>query len=201
MTSAGYPGPASIMALETVFPPILSETVFPLAGFEVSQGEPTFLGALAAATLGALVGALALYCLARLGGRATVAGYDRLLRVSDADLDRADRWFAKRGTALVFLGRMVPGARSLVSIPAGFAGMPVLRFALVTAAGSAVWNAALLAAGALLGQNYREVDRLPRPNRNRPSGASPRGRGRCRRAVVPRTLTSMRPHQNQPVTR
>jgi len=163
VTSAGYAGLVGIMALETVFPPIPSEIVLPLAGFEVSQGRLSFVAALVAATVGALAGSLALYCLARLGGRSTVARFGRVLRVSDADLDRADRWFAKRGTALVFFGRMVPGARSLVSIPAGFAAMPVWRFALVTAAGSAVWNAALLTAGTLLGNNYRQVDRYLGP--------------------------------------
>lgn len=122
VTSAGYFGLMGIMALETIFPPIPSEIVLPLAGFEVGQGELDFLAALAAATLGAVAGSLALYALARFGGRSAVLRFRRVLRVSDAELDRAERWFDKRGTAVVFFGRMVPGARSLVSHPSRLRG-------------------------------------------------------------------------------
>lgn len=163
VTTAGYPGLTGIMALETVFPPIPSEIVLPLAGFEVGRGGLNFIAALAAATVGALLGSLVLYAVARLGGRPAVLRLGRVLRITEADLDRAEHWFEKRGLALVFFGRMVPGARSLVSLPAGFAEMPLLRFSLATAAGSALWNAALLTAGILLGRNYTQVGRYLGP--------------------------------------
>ena len=161
--NASYPGLAGIMVLETVFPPIPSELVLPLAGFQVQRGQMLFVGALIAATLGALAGSVLLYALARSGGRAAILRFGRVLRVTVRDLDRAERWFERYGTRVVFFGRMVPGARSLVSIPAGVAEMPLVRFCVVTAAGSAIWNAALLAAGMLLGRNWRRVEELLGP--------------------------------------
>lgn len=83
--------------------------------------------------------------------------HGRLPRVKEADLDRAEGWFEKCGDLIVFFARMVPLARSIVSIPAGAARMPLGRFALLTTAGSALWNALLTGAGYLLGANWSRV--------------------------------------------
>ncbi len=97
VTAFGYPGLAALMLLENLFPPIPSEVVLPLAGFFVCRGELGFLGALLASTLGSLLGAFALYELGRWGGRPLVLRYQRMLRVKEADLDRADDWFDRYG--------------------------------------------------------------------------------------------------------
>lgn len=153
----GYAGLALLLLIENLFPPIPSEVVLPLAGFLVSRGELGFLGALIASTLGSLVGASILYGLGRWGGRALVLRHGAKLRVSAEDLDRAESWFAKYGDAVVLVARVVPFARSVVSIPAGISVMPPVRFAVLTALGSAAWNAALIGAGYSLGANWSRV--------------------------------------------
>lgn len=155
--SFGLWGVAGLMLLENLFPPIPSELVLPLSGFFVSRGTLGFAGAVLAATVGSLLGAFVLYGLGRHGGRPLVLRYGSLLRVRGADLDRADDWFDRYGGTLVFFGRMVPGIRSIVSIPAGMSEMPLMRFSLLTASGSALWNALLIGAGWYLGENWQRV--------------------------------------------
>jgi membrane protein DedA with SNARE-associated domain len=158
VTEAGYAGIAIVMAIETVFPPIPSELVLPLAGFQVARGTLGFVPALGASTLGAVLGALVLYAIARLGGRPLILRLHPLLRITERDMDRADRWFDRRAVPIVLFGRLIPGVRSLVSVPAGLSEMPIGRFLAATAAGALAWNAALLGAGALLGSQYDRVE-------------------------------------------
>ena len=158
VTEAGYAGIAIVMAIETVFPPIPSELVLPLAGFQVARGTLGFLPALGASTLGAVLGALVLYAIARLGGRPLILRLHPLLRITERDMDRADRWFDRRAVPIVLFGRLVPGVRSLVSVPAGLSEMPLRTFIAATTAGALLWNAALLGAGALLGSQYDRVE-------------------------------------------
>ena len=155
--SFGYAGVAFLMLAENLFPPIPSEVILPLTGFFVEQGVLVFLPVLIVATAGTLAGALVLYALGRWGGRGLILRYGRVLRVKEADLDRADEWFDRYGWAVVLFGRMVPGVRSLVSIPAGLSEMPLGRFVLLTALGSGVWNALLIGIGWLLGENWSRV--------------------------------------------
>ncbi|MBA2346693.1 MAG: DedA family protein, partial [Solirubrobacterales bacterium] len=145
--TAGYPGLAGLILVENVLPPIPSEIILPLAGVAVGRGQFTFTLAVLAATLGSVLGALIIYGLARVGGRPLLLRYGRLLRLSERDLDRADGWFDRHGAGIVVGGRLIPGVRSLVSVPAGLSEMPVLRFVALTALGSAVWNSALIGAG------------------------------------------------------
>lgn len=161
--AAGYAGLMVLMAVENVFPPIPSEIVLPLAGFQVALGVLTYAGALAAATTGSLVGALLLYAVGRIGGRPLLVRHGRLLRLSAAHLDRADGWFERHGSAVVLFGRLIPGVRSLVSIPAGVARMPLARFCALTALGSLAWNALLIAAGFALGANWDRVGTVVGP--------------------------------------
>ena len=116
-----------------------------------------FILAVIAATIGSVVGALILYTIARYGGRAVVLKLGKFARIREDDLDKADEWFDKRGSWFVFFGRLVPGVRSIISIPAGLSEMPVWRFTLLTAAGSALWNSALIGAGWGLGSQYEKV--------------------------------------------
>ncbi len=157
----GYAGVAFLVALESIFPPIPSEVVLPFAGFYAGKGEASVPGMILAATVGSVVGALVLYGLAAWIGperlRRFVVAKGRWFGVKEHDLDRAEAWFDKRANAAVLLGRCVPLVRSIVSIPAGFRRMPLVRFTVYTAIGSLAWNVALISAGAILGNRWEEV--------------------------------------------
>jgi membrane protein DedA with SNARE-associated domain len=155
--SFGYVGVAFLMLAENLFPPIPSEVILPLTGFLIGQGDLAFVPALVVATAGSLAGALVLYALGRWGGRELILRYGGVLRIKEADLVRADEWFDRYGGAVVLFGRMVPGVRSLVSIPAGLSEMPLGRFVLLSALGSCMWNALLMGVGRLLGENWSQV--------------------------------------------
>jgi membrane protein DedA with SNARE-associated domain len=157
VSTGGYPALAGLILAENLFPPIPSELILPLAGFYVGHGEMTFVLAVLAATIGSLAGALLLYAIARFGGRKLVLRFGKVLRVKEQDLDRADEWFDRHGAPIVLFGRLVPGARSLVSIPAGLSEMPVAKFVALTTAGSTAWNCALIGAGWALGEHYEQV--------------------------------------------
>ena len=153
-------GVGLLVALENVFPPIPSEVVLPLAGFLAGQGRMPLVSVVVWATIGSLVGAVALYALG------AGLGADRLKRLADKvplmdarDVERAEAWFDRHGAWAVLLGRMVPGVRSLVSIPAGVRRMPWWLFALLTTVGSAVWNSVFVGLGYLLGDRWTEVSR------------------------------------------
>lgn len=146
-----------VMFVENVFPPIPSELVLPLAGYLVHQGQLNPVAAVLAATLGSVLGAVVLYEAGRQGGRPLLLRWGHVLRVDEAKLDRADSWMDRHGTKIVFAARMVPLARSVVSVPAGTTRMGRPRFLLYTTVGSLVWNCALVSAGYLLGAAYKEA--------------------------------------------
>lgn len=159
--TGGYVGVAVWTLLENVFPPIPSEAILPVAGFLVSSGDLSFVWVVVAATVGSVLGALLFYGLGTWLGderlRAFVCRYGRWLALDESDLDQAEEWFDRHGGKAVFLGRLVPSLRSLISIPAGVARMPLGRFVLYTTAGSGVWNVALVGAGVVLGDQWERV--------------------------------------------
>ena len=161
VNTLGYLGVAFLVALENVFPPIPSEAVLPLAGFVAGRGDANLIGMMVAATIGSVVGAWILYGIAAAIGparlRAFIVRWGRWFSVREHHLDRAEAWFDRRSDAAVLIGRCVPLIRSVVSIPAGFRRMPIGRFTLLTAIGSAMWNVALISAGAILGERWEEV--------------------------------------------
>jgi len=153
--SLGSVGVGLILVIETVFPPIPSEVVLPGAGYLAGLGELGFWATLVWATVGSVVGALILYAAGR------TVGPDRLGRLaaklplmSEHDVERAWVTFERWDQRAVFWGRLVPGVRSLVSIPAGAKRMPLGRFVALTAGGSLMWNAALLGGGWYLGDRF-----------------------------------------------
>ena len=158
IAALGYVGLALLLVAENLFPPIPSEVVLPLAGFLVDRGDLGFWQALFASTFGSVAGALMLYTFGRYGGRKLVLRYGRFLRVDEDGLDRADAWFRRYGDWVVLFARVVPFARSIVSIPAGTMNMPVGRFVALTAIGSCAWNALLIGAGMMLGANWQRVE-------------------------------------------
>jgi membrane protein DedA with SNARE-associated domain len=156
----GAAGVGLLIFLENVIPPIPSEVILPLAGFRARTGALNVWLTWPAATLGSVLGALVLY------GLGAWLGYDRLhdlarrpwfILASQKDVDRGERIFHKHGGKIVLLGRCVPVIRSVVSIPAGIARMPLPRFLLLTAIGSGVWNALFIGLGWVLGEHYDRV--------------------------------------------
>lgn len=157
----GYAGLACLVLLENLFPPLPSELILPLSGYLAAAGRLGLWGVMAASTAGSLAGALVLYGAgAALGEervRALLRGYGRWLGAGEADLDRAVRWFRRHGPAAVLAGRLVPIVRSLVSVPAGLFGMRLVPFALLTAAGTALWNGLLAGLGYGAGVHWPRV--------------------------------------------
>ncbi|MBA2641097.1 MAG: DedA family protein [Nocardioidaceae bacterium] len=155
----GEVGVGLLTAAETVFPPIPSEVVLPFAGYLAQRGslDPTWV--LVAATLGTVAGAVALYVLAAsLGEERATALLARLPLVDRDDIERASAWFADHGRSAVLLGRLAPGVRSLISLPAGAQRMPLGQFVAYTTAGSLLWNALLVGAGYALGTQWKQVE-------------------------------------------
>ncbi|MEK9523047.1 DedA family protein [Streptomyces venezuelae] len=154
----GGPGAGLAIALENLFPPLPSEVILPLTGFAAGQGVLSLVSALFWTTLGSVVGAVALYWIGVLVGRERMHTlWGKLPLVKASDLVRTEEWFAKHGTKAVFLGRMVPVFRSLVSVPAGVERMPMPLFVGLTALGSLIWNTALVLAGYWLGDRWDVV--------------------------------------------
>jgi membrane protein DedA with SNARE-associated domain len=158
----GYWGIALAILLENVLPPIPSEAVLPAAGIAAKKGELHVVGVIAAASAGSLVGAVLWYYVGRW------VGVERLRRWADRkgkyigfspkDIDRADAWFDRWGGPAVFIGRMVPGVRTLISVPAGLSGMPLGRFLAYTAAGTVLWTTLLVLVGWWLGRSSKMVE-------------------------------------------
>ncbi|MFM8993868.1 MAG: DedA family protein [Actinomycetota bacterium] len=158
----GAVGVALLVVLENVFPPIPSEIVLPFAGFVAQRGDGSVVVMIIAATIGAVVGALILYGVAAIIGpvrlTAFITRFGRWFGVKPADLVRAEQWFDRHAVAAVLLGRCVPLIRSVVSVPAGFRRMNIVPFVAYTALGSAIWNTALIGAGAILGDQWERVE-------------------------------------------
>ncbi|MGE3664264.1 MAG: DedA family protein [Pseudonocardia sp.] len=157
----GAAGVGLLILLENLIPPIPYEVVLPLAGFRASTGTLNLVTVWPAATAGSVAGALLLY------GLGAWLGYERLHALSRRrwfvlfgrrDLERGRHLFDDHGSKLVLFGRMVPFVRSVVSVPAGVAGMPLGRFVVLTAVGSGIWNALFLGLGWWLGQRWELVE-------------------------------------------
>ena len=153
-------GVGAFTLAETVVPPIPSEVILPLAGYLAKQGSLNLILIFFTSTLGAYLGALFLYWLgAKLGLERSIRGLSKLPLVDREDFERAAGWFRRHGRSSIFFGRLLPGVRSLISLPAGASGMPLATFSLYTVAGSGLWNAALIGLGYLLGTQYQLIEK------------------------------------------
>lgn len=164
--SIGALGVGVLILLENVFPPLPSEVVLAFAGFSVSQGVLNGPLAWAAATAGSLAGAYVLYAVGALVGYERLhdlAGRRWFVLFTQTDLRRGERFFARHGSKVVLLARVVPLLRSIVSVPAGITRMPLGRFTALTVVGSGVWNALFLYAGYKLGVRWDEVGQYLQP--------------------------------------
>ncbi len=161
IASIGYPGIVIVMAIENIFPPIPSELVLPFAGSLSAKGEMNFWAAVAAGTIGAVIGAIVLYAVGyfarEAGVRNLAARFGKYLFISERDLDRAADWFERYGEIIIFFGRLIPLIRSIISIPAGYTRMNPVRFLIYTTLGTTLWNLILTYAGRLLGENWQDI--------------------------------------------
>ncbi len=159
--SWGYPGIFLLMVAEHLFPPIPSEVIMPLAGYLAASGKLALLPTVVAGTLGSVLGTSLWFVVGWWIGAARLkrwaARYGRLMTLSPADIDRAQAWFDRQGGAAVFLGRMIPAVRTLISVPAGIARMPLWRFFGFTVLGSLLWTLVLTLSGFVLKANFSLV--------------------------------------------
>ena len=160
MNNIGEWGVGLFTFLETVFPPIPSEVILPLAGVLAQQGQMNILLVIVTSTIGAYLGGIVLYLLgAGLGLDRSIRWLSKLPLVDRDDFEKASAWFSRHGRSAVFFGRLIPGIRSLISLPAGAERMNFFSFSLFTIAGSGLWNALLIGLGAALGTQYRLIDK------------------------------------------
>ncbi|PVA10642.1 DedA family protein [Pelagivirga sediminicola] len=150
-----------LMLAENIFPPIPSELIMPLAGFLVYQGKMRLIAAVISGSIGSLLGTYLWYLVARRIGRERVrrlvARHGKWLTVSLDDLDRASDWFERHGRAAVVVGRMIPGIRTVISVPAGLTGMKHAPFLMYSLLGTTIWTALLTCLGYALGSQYDKV--------------------------------------------
>ncbi|MDZ7719851.1 MAG: DedA family protein [Balneolaceae bacterium] len=160
--SIGYPGIAFLMILENIFPPIPSEVIMPFAGFVTEQGELNFFGVIVAGTFGSVLGTIPFYYLGLKIGEDKIKSwaqkYGRWIMLSPNDIDRATRWFERHDASSVFICRLIPGIRTLISIPAGVARMNFFSFISLSVAGTTIWIGLLTYFGQILGRNYHRVE-------------------------------------------
>ncbi|EPU0758994.1 DedA family protein [Listeria innocua] len=161
MADFGYIGIFLLIMIENLFPPIPSEIILTFGGFMTTVSPLNVVMVIIVATLGSVVGAILLYKVASYFGKERlthiVLKYGRVLRLKESDIERAESFFLKYGSWAVFLCRMIPLIRSLISIPAGMTKMKMSRFLILTTAGSLLWNTVLIGLGALLGECWGEI--------------------------------------------
>lgn len=155
--SAGYFGIAVLMVLEAACIPIPSEVTMPVGGLLAASGRLSFLWVVLIGTLANVVGSLLAYYVGASGGRGLLLRYGKFVLIKPHDIERAERWFEKYGSGAIFFSRLLPVARTFISLPAGVARMPVVRFVLLTFLGCLPWSFALTWAGYALGQNWKTI--------------------------------------------
>lgn len=163
----GYFGVVLLTLAETIFPPLPSEVIIPLAGLEAQRAAMSLPGVIIAGTCGSMLGNAFWYWLARRLGlvrlRPLVERHGHWLTASWRDIEKGERYFSRHGALFVFVARIIPAVRTFISVPAGFAKMPVARYLFWSTLGTAIWTGALAYAGWTLGTRYEEVDRVIRP--------------------------------------
>ena len=167
---SGYLGVGFLMFLETLFPPIPSEVIMPVAGMAAAQGKMSFALAVAAGTAGAMLGNIVWYLAARALGhdrlRPIIRRHGKWLTLDWNDVEKAHRWFDRHGILLVFVGRLLPTIRSVISIPAGLLDMRFRNFVIASTLGTALWTALLTGAGYKLQENFRDIGKVIGPLSN-----------------------------------
>ena len=163
----GYCAILLAMFFENLIPPIPSELIMPLGGFYVNQGQLDFLPVVLAGLIGTVIGALPWYGIGRLVNEERLEQWleknGRWIGIKPQELARSRKWFNKYGVSLVFWGRLVPGIRTLISVPAGVELMPLTPFLVWTTAGSLIWTLLLTTTGFYLGDSYGSIEKWISP--------------------------------------
>ena len=160
ISSTGYLGVIGLMAIESACIPLPSEIIMPFAGYLAYTGQFSLFWAATAGAIGCNLGSVIAYEIGYYGGRPLVETYGRFIWLSKHDLDIADTFFRKFGSAAVFIARLLPVVRTFIALPAGIARMPRLRFHLYTFAGSWPWCFVLAWIGMKLGEHWDKDPRL-----------------------------------------
>jgi membrane protein DedA with SNARE-associated domain len=163
ISSMGYFGVFFLMILESMVIPIPSELIMPFAGFLVATGEFSFFWVIVFSSLGSIVGSLLSYYMGYYGGKPLLTRYGKYFLVNNEDLKKTENWFNKRGEITIFIGRLVPVVRHLISIPAGISKMKLGKFCLYTLLGATIWNTFLAYLGYVLGQHWNYVRQYTEP--------------------------------------
>ena len=163
----GYLGVGFLMFLETMFPPIPSEVIMPVAGLAAARGKMDIIAVIASGTAGAMLGNYFWYLAARVVGidrfKPFIERFGRFLTLDWAEIEKAEKLFGTQGWAIVFFGRMLPTLRSLISIPAGLLHMRLSTFVLWSTLGTTVWTVVLGASGYMLGKQFKEIETVIGP--------------------------------------
>ena len=163
----GYGAILFAMFLENLIPPIPSELIMPLGGFYVSQGQLDFFPVVLAGLIGTVIGAMPWYGIGRLVNEEKLEKWldknGRWIGINPQELARSRKWFNRYGVSLVFWGRLIPGIRTLISVPAGVELMPITPFLIWTTAGSLIWTLFLTITGFILGDNYGNIEKWMSP--------------------------------------
>ena len=156
----GYAGIFLAMFIEGILTPIPSEIIMPFAGYLAENGRFNLVLVIFVASVGATLGAIVAYHLAKWLGRAVILKYGKYIGLNEGSLDKANAWFEKYGSYGVLIGHALPGIRSIISFPAGLADMDLKKFTIFTFIGAAIWNTVLGSAGYVLGENYGQIEEL-----------------------------------------
>jgi len=167
ISDLGYLGIFLVMLAESLFPPIPSELIIPFAGFAAASGDLNLIGVIATATIGAVVGMLPWYFAGRIFGLGRVRHladrWGRVMAFNADEIDLATGYFRRFGPIIVLFGRLLPIIRTLISIPAGLARMPLPLFLLASGAGALIWNTVLTMAGFILHEHYDTIETVLDP--------------------------------------
>lgn len=157
ISASGYVGIVLLMGIESAAIPLPSEIIMPFAGFLVAQGRFSLLGIALAGAIGSVIGSAITYWVGLYGGRPLIEHYGKYVFISHHDLNVSDRFFARYGLMATFIGRLLPVVRTFISVPAGIARVPFVRFLIYSFIGSFLWSLLLGFIGMKLGQNWAEL--------------------------------------------
>lgn len=160
LSTAGYAGLAGLMAAESACLPLPSEVILPFAGYLVARGQMNLFLVATVGALGCNLGSAVAYAVGRHGGRPAIERWGKYVLLTRGDLERADWFFERFGSPAVLIARILPVVRTFIALPAGIAGMPLLRFHLYTFVGSWPWCFLLAYVGVLLGDRWASDPRL-----------------------------------------
>jgi membrane protein DedA with SNARE-associated domain len=163
ISALGYFGVFFLMMLESMVFPIPSELVMPFAGFLAAKGEFSLALVILFSSLGSIAGSLLSYYIGKYGGEKAVIKYGRYMLLDETDLKKTEAWFKKSGEKTIFIGRLIPVVRHLISIPAGIGKMDLKKFCIYTLIGATLWNSILAYLGYVLGKNWDKVRQYTEP--------------------------------------